>query len=401
MVFGAVQMMELRSHAWAIGAAILAILACSLIGFPVGIWALVVLLRADVRETFASRPATPFPPMLKWPRVLAASVVAVILAALGLSSFHRLLERSHHEASEDETEAYSQPIKDDHGSTNSTTPMTDVINDASYSRSLPVGPGGKLTMHVDRGDIDVTGSNQNTVEIKVDREVTHAGDFEAARILKEERLVLKQTGNEVFITAQDPPSLERRSLWSWLSGPNLNVHYQITVPRKFEVRAETSGGHVNVASLDGSATVKTAGGSLDFNDIDGSVRGETMGGSIRAVACQDELIINTLGGGITIEQFTGSHVRAATAGGSISVEFATAPTADCELQTEGGSVTARLPSSAAITLDAHTLGGSVSTDLPIQVEGESHNSDLKGTINGGGPLLKLETSGGSIKVLKQ
>jgi TM2 domain-containing membrane protein YozV/predicted Ser/Thr protein kinase len=59
MIYGGVQMMEIRSYAWSIAAAILAIVACSLLGFPIGIWALIVLLRTDVREIFASRSNPP------------------------------------------------------------------------------------------------------------------------------------------------------------------------------------------------------------------------------------------------------------------------------------------------------------------------------------------------------
>jgi DUF4097 and DUF4098 domain-containing protein YvlB len=143
------------------------------------------------------------------------------------------------------------------------------------------------------------------------------------------------------------------------------------------------------------------GGSLNFDDVQGSVKGETMGGSIHAVSCKNELLIHTMGGSINIERFTGPHVEASTAGGSISAEFAAAPNADCELTTSGGNIHARLPIGAAITLDAHTLGGSVRTDLPIQIEGHHHDSSLKGTLNGGGPVLKLETAGGSIEVLKR
>src|SRR5208282_872159 len=43
-----------------------------------------------------------------------------------------------------------------------------------FSKSLAVGPVGKLKMDVDCGDVKLTGSDDNTVEIKVDRDVTHA-----------------------------------------------------------------------------------------------------------------------------------------------------------------------------------------------------------------------------------
>jgi predicted Ser/Thr protein kinase len=416
MLFGAIQMMQIRSYAWAVAAAILAIVACSLVGFPVGIWALVVLMRADVQETFANRSNPPLSTTLKWPWVLGAAGVAAILTVFALSLFGGWPSVGWGETDEPphpvHKRAGSASLQNMPGTnlglgtsspvgTNLINQEIDVGEEANFSKSLFVGPGGKLTLDVDRGGIHVTGSDQNTVEVQVDRKVTRAGDSQAARILKEERLVLKQTGNEISITTHEPASFHNHSLWDWLSGPNLNVHYEITVPRKFDVRLKTSGGGIKVASLQGNADVKTEGGGLDFNDVEGRVNGQTEGGGIRAVSCKNELLIHTQGGGITIERFTGPRVRATTEGGSISAGFSSAPKADCELRTEGGSVTARLPQSAAVTLDAHTEGGSVRTDLPVQVQGQFHNSTLKGTINGGGPMLKLETEGGSIDVLKQ
>ena len=54
-----------------------------------------------------------------------------------------------------------------------------------------------------------------------------------------------------------------------------------------------------------------------------------------------------------------------------------------------------------VTLDAHTQGGGVKSDLPVQVEGKADGGTLRGKINGGGPSLKLETEGGSIRVSKR
>ena len=82
-------------------------------------------------------------------------------------------------------------------------------------------------------------------------------------------------------------------------------------------------------------------------------------------------------------------------------EFAGPPRADCTLHTEGGNVTVRIPEAAAVNLDAHTDGGTTRTDLPVQIRGEQDGGSLRGTINGGGPMLKLKTEGGNIRVLKR
>ncbi|HKW30799.1 MAG TPA: malectin domain-containing carbohydrate-binding protein, partial [Verrucomicrobiae bacterium] len=87
ILFGALQMLRLRSYAWALAAAILSIVACSLIGLPMGIWALIVLARPDVRETFANAARSESPKLNLWPWALGTALVAglFILIALGLN----------------------------------------------------------------------------------------------------------------------------------------------------------------------------------------------------------------------------------------------------------------------------------------------------------------------------
>ena len=46
MIYGGVQMVQLRSYAWSIAAGILGIVCCSFVGLPMGIWALIVLTQA-------------------------------------------------------------------------------------------------------------------------------------------------------------------------------------------------------------------------------------------------------------------------------------------------------------------------------------------------------------------
>ena len=561
IIFGAVEMVRIRNYVWSIVAAIVAIMFCSIVGFPAGIWALIVLLLPAVRERFVNPPAPATPE--KWPWILVAVAIACLLwvsitSLIGylfqgphaeplarawssrstmaslvtrpdqarLNELQKQLNRAKAELERAEAQfkageargidvqlatdkqrlisaqqllefqtpgyhngqvtydAYQQDLVDISNAeaqlsadeaalqdTNTQTPVagntatfvvttngagplayqwyyansnqpsavsasnsnpnatwvlnvpasdppsaTDNVADApadshdqtidvgeatDFSKSFGVGPGGDLTMHVDRGDVHITGADQKTVEVHVEREVSGAGgdsDY-AKKILREEQVTLKQTGNEISITAENPADLNVTSLL-WRH-PNLNVHYEITVPRQFEVHSETSGGDMNVASIQGQVHIKTMGGRLDCQDIDGDVDGNTMGGDVHAAECKGQLRLDTMGGGITVESFTGPAVQATTQGGSVSADFDTAPTADCELHTSGGNVTARLPATAAMTVDAHTEGGSITTDFPIKEESQFANASLKGALNGGGPMLRMETMGGNIELLKR
>ncbi|HTS18122.1 MAG TPA: DUF4097 family beta strand repeat-containing protein [Verrucomicrobiae bacterium] len=277
----------------------------------------------------------------------------------------------------------------------------ETAGEPDFSKSFTVAPGGSLNVQANRGDIHVAGTDQNTVQIRVLREVSHASDAEAARALKDHHVVLEQHGNEISVTAEEPRRFGSASWWRWWGQPNLNVHYQITVPQAFDARLKTEGGDIAVATLHGNVTAKTEGGSLKFNGIHGNVNGKTEGGNVDAVACHDELQLLTEGGNISIEQFTGNGLQARTEGGSIFADFAVPPRADCALHTDGGNVTVKIPETAAVNLDAHTDGGTTRTDLPIQLKARLDGETLRGTINGGGPALKLTTQGGNVRVLKR
>jgi TM2 domain-containing membrane protein YozV/predicted Ser/Thr protein kinase len=268
---------------------------------------------------------------------------------------------------------------------------------SSYTPFI-VGPTGKLTMNVDRGSVRVTVTGVNSITVRVTRTVTGANNTKAREILKDEHLVLKRNGNDVSITAQTPPELQHLSLFH---RPNLDVHYEIALPRHFNVQVQTMGGDVNVSEVQGNADIKTLGGDLVCENIGGAVTAHTMGGDVRADGCKGRLDMQTMGGNVTIKGCTGAAVHATTSGGSVSAEFTTAPTAESELETAGGNITVCLPGDAALTLDGQTFGGAEKSDFPVKIEDQFGNSTLSGAINGGGPILKMHTQGGNIELLKR
>ncbi|HTV39460.1 MAG TPA: protein kinase [Candidatus Sulfotelmatobacter sp.] len=266
------------------------------------------------------------------------------------------------------------------------------------STSFDVAPRGELTVNVDRGSVSITAADQNTVTIHLTRDVTGASDSESRQILKDEHVKFIQTGPQISITADTPPELQHMSLFHHA---NLDAQYEITVPRKFDAHVETMGGDVNVTDLQGSADIQTMGGSLGCKDIGGDLKAKTMGGDVRAGGCKGRMDLQTMGGSIAIDGFTGPSVDAVTSGGSVSAEFIAAPTADSELRTMGGNVTVWLPDNAALQLEGQTFGGSARSDFPVQIKNGFGNDTLSGPINGGGPLLKMDTAGGNVEVYRR
>jgi hypothetical protein len=52
-------------------------------------------------------------------------------------------------------------------------------------------------------------------------------------------------------------------------------------------------------------------------------------------------------------------------------------------------------------ISAHTSNSSIDTEFELRAQGELSKNRLEGTIGNGGPLIDLNTSNGSIRLLKK
>ncbi len=278
-------------------------------------------------------------------------------------------------------------------------------------KSFNVSPGGTLTIETDKGSIDVETSNSDRVEIEVIREVD---GWNADELLDEFTVDFKQRGDDVIVTGEFEGERSRRGWWGG-KYRKLKIHYNVVVPRRYNVDLKTSGGGIEVDDLEGEVYCKTSGGSLTFGNVTGDVEGQTSGGSITVGEVDGQVDVHTSGGSIRIDRAKGD-VRAKTSGGSISVnevygsidartsggsvsaEISEQPKDDCRLTTSGGNVTVYLSDKVGVNVDARTSGGRVRTDFPVMVRGEISKRSLVAKVNGGGPELYLRTSGGSISL---
>ena len=301
------------------------------------------------------------------------------------------------------------------------------------TKTFQVAPGGTLVVDVNFGSIDLNTNMSGTVAVNVWRKVTRGSTEKEQKFLSENPIVFVQEGNTVTIRCR--PNLKEKFRWFSGSGNHNEAKYTIQVPAQFNTRLNTSGGGITASNLTGDAKADTSGGGLRFSRLHGPLDGETSGGGIHVTDCEGPIKIqtsgggievtggsgllvgdtsggainvktfngpvsmHTSGGGITIEN-AGGNVKADTSGGSILAVLPSPLPGDVNLFTSGGGVTVQLPPAAAFNLDAETSGGGVNCDLPVAMEGKAQHNRIKGPVNGGGPIVKLGTSGGGILVQK-
>lgn len=194
-----------------------------------------------------------------------------------------------------------------------------------------------------------------------------------------------------------------------------------------DVEATTAGGHITVASVGGRLRARTAGGDIELGDVGGDADASTSGGDIRAGRIAESARLRTSGGDVTLDaasgkveastaggdlvlrQVTGA-ISGSTAGGDIHAELNPTGPDGSSLKTAGGDIELLVPSGARATIEARIKlrGGSRrsgSEEFDIYSDFETVDYSRTETeisaripINGGGPVVALETANGDIRV---
>ena len=293
--------------------------------------------------------------------------------------------------------------------------------DFKRERTLVLEPGGAFTLDSDVGEVVLTGGSASGARIVVtsDRDLDRDFEFTFDEGPRAATVTIKRRGSA------------RRLFGGWSESGRTRITIQ--VPTRADVRLGTAGGSVSASQLTGALDVRTSGGGLDIEAIEGRVDGSTSGGGIRMRGVRGDAIASTSGGSITITDVGGSlraetsgggitinsvggdlrastsgggvevhgaggRVEASSSGGGVTVRFVAGNSSGGIVSSSGGPVRVDIDPAAHISIDASASGGSVESDVPITMQGKIENHSLRGEMNGGGPLLRLRSSGGGVKI---
>jgi DUF4097 and DUF4098 domain-containing protein YvlB len=168
---------------------------------------------------------------------------------------------------------------------------------------------------------------------------------------------------------------------------------------------ETGGGNIRVERCAGWVKASTGGGGIDLGDIGGGAVIETGGGSIHLSSAKGHVHAETGGGSIELNGVPSA--QAETGGGGIVAKFipSSGERHDSELETSAGDITVYLAPNVNISVRAAievANGHNIRSDFPdIRISSEGGDYGPKtvtaeGSLNGGGPVLKVQTTTGDI-----
>jgi hypothetical protein len=281
-----------------------------------------------------------------------------------------------------------------------------VTEDFHYSHDLQ--PGGRLDLETDNGAVEVTGWDQNRIEISGQK---YAPSKEE---MKQVKVVIQVDGNNVKIRTDHP----RGSSWHGGYG----ARYQIRAPRQIALGlVQSTNGAITVEDLSGPGRVQTTNGSLSLTRIDGDYDAHTTNGSIHVADGSGNFRLHTTNGAMKGNLKKGSVIAETTNGGvdftvdspaaaqpfrlhstngGITLRLAGFSENPIKAETTNGGITLRLPADANAMLSASNSTSSITTDFTLSGSVNESKHHVSGQLGSGGPLIELHTSTGGIHVEK-
>lgn len=215
-----------------------------------------------------------------------------------------------------------------------------------------------------------------------------------------------RAGSDVRLKTHGGPIevVKAEKVFAWTAGGPVKVGSATMV------QIQTMGGSIDVEKCDGDLLAHTAGGNIDVGSA-GKVMAKTSGGNVRVLSADGPVKVQTAGGGVRLMGLR-YGVAAQTAVGTITAEFLPGIRnfTDSLLTTTAGDIIVYLPEDLAVTVNAtvelgegYTIRAADFPALTINKAGQGFGPrpiTAQGTLNGGGPLLKLHTANGNIELRK-
>lgn len=223
-------------------------------------------------------------------------------------------------------------------------------------REMNVPASGSLAIDAGRnGGIKVKGENRSDVLLRACVQAWGVSDDAARGLASSVRI--NTSGGSV---KADGPSEEG---WS--------VSYEARVPLNTNLKLNAHNGGISISSVEGNLEFETMNGGVSLADVAGDVRGRTTNGGV-----------------------------------SVSLSGSSWKGAGLDVQTTNGGVNLMLPEGYAANVETGTVNGGLRSDIPaLNITNEdikggwgNRSKEIKTSINGGGPPIKVLTRNGGIKI---
>jgi hypothetical protein len=262
-----------------------------------------------------------------------------------------------------------------------------LASEATFDRTLSVSGPVELSVSTGSGNIHITRGAGNQVHIFGRVKSGWGGSNWGGNEQRVREIAahppIEQTGNIVRIGSRHE------------NLHNIAIDYEIQTPDNTFLDASSGSGNVTVDGVGENTRLSTGSGNIHATGLRGGFKLDTGSGNIYAEQLgPGDVKAQTGSGNVELRNLRGG-LRAGTGSGNIKASGA--PASDWKLETGSGSVEL-WTGNAAYTLDASTGSGSIHSDQALMTQGMQNRHHLTGKLHGGGPMVRIETGSGEIRI---
>ena len=210
---------------------------------------------------------------------------------------------------------------------------------------------GRLNLDASpNGGLTVKGWLRGDVLVRARIEAT--GETESAAAAMVSQVMIDGSGGQVRATG---PASHDNNWWS--------VSYEVFVPQTTDLTLKSHNGGLNISDVRGQIQFEVTNGGVNLKRLAGDVSGSTVNGGIQVE--------------LTGPSWEGRQM---------------------EISTRNGGVTVAMPASYSAHIQAETNSGGIQSDFPVAMEGNTRPRRLDFMLGGGGPLVHVTTTNGSVRL---
>ncbi len=266
-------------------------------------------------------------------------------------------------------------------------------------KTLKAKPGESLYVKGSGADVKISTWDKDEAYVRIlgNRRAEEKMEFYVER---------KSDGIDVIVKKRDG------DWFNWFGGMSLRI--EVTIPDKYNADINTSGGDIDLASLQGVIKLNTSGGDVRVGDTNGPLSVRTSGGDIQLRSQTGNTNLSTSGGDIKVDMVKGDlegrtsggdvHVKVfdgsidlSTSGGDITIDYS-GYNHGIEASTSGGDIDLRVPADLKADVELHSSGGDVDVDFDNSRPSKISRTKYEADLNGGGEKIYCKTSGGGISL---
>ena len=266
----------------------------------------------------------------------------------------------------------------------------------TFEETVPLEPGGHLTIDASAGSVLLMAWNQPQVEIQARIEAPADVDGDYARdIVQATTVDVRSSAGSVSIR-NDFSEVERRGFFD-RRRTLPDVHYEIRAPRELNLDLNLDrGAGTTLRGFEGQILMNVDRSDLNLVELTGTLRINLVRGQLQA---------SDFSGSLTLTVDRGERAVLTRLRGSVLIEADRTNVVLRDVRIEGdsdvvidrGDFDVELAENLPLTIDADLSSrADFNSDLPVTLQ--QTGDRFQGTVNGGGPELRIRADRGEVRL---